>query len=804
MKKSILALLLAVLMVASLLPAAAMAQNVVAKIGDAEYTDLATALKAAQDGDIVEIMPGEYELVGDNGRPAFTIWNAVSIKGSGAGSTIITGRIEYGVTGKATDDCNTITVEGITLKPDGGNNDLGICWSNDQSGNANNTLSGYDLVVKNCILDGWKYAVGVNSNAASCKLTVTNTAFVDVFCAASVQEGSDNEIKSFVAADGSDMQMVAQVWGRSYNAYYDSYDKLVADIERKNPTLDGNNGGSIVWPAAAILNGEYYGTIQKAVDAAMSGATITVLPGTYNEVVTFGGKSLTIKAQYPAYYEGVTLSDESGQLSKFTGTFNTFNTDHACRADQKVIIEGFAFSGDGLKVGNTNQNGVGNLEVRNCTMTFGKNLTTGTGNPYGLLNYFVKVSDDTSDAYATVVVEDNYISGTPESNIIPIQLWHVESATVRNNVINLSGDNGLEAINISILKSDAVVTVEDNTISNANGGVYVTTWKCGDGTGNTPFTGNVNVNDNTFACGGTPIFIGFPDGATDDYAAFNGKLNYGGNTNNGVTVLPEVGQKPGHTAYYLVTYYPNNGGSKEFQLATHNEVINLPAAPYNPGYAFLGWNDGTTTYAAGSKYTVTKDTTFTASWVRHPDTEYVPEPEEPEEPEVPAFPFYDVPTSAWYYTAVKYVYDNKLMDGVDTYEFAPNATLTRAMVWTIIARMSGVDTTGGNTWYAKAQEWVITNGISDGENPNAAITRQELVTMLYRYAQIKGYDVSVGEDTNILSYVDATSISEYAVAAFQWSCGSGLTEGDENGALTPLATATRAQAAAMIMRFLSK
>ena len=232
-----------------------------------------------------------------------------------------------------------------------------------------------------------------------------------------------------------------------------------------------------------------------------------------------------------------------------------------------------------------------------------------------------------------------------------------------------------------------------------------------------------------------------------------------------------------------------------------NTKIKLPAAPSKSGYAFLGWSDGTTTYSALSPYTVTKDVTFTAVWVRHPDTPYVPEPEEPEEPEVPAFPFYDVPTSAWYYTAVKYVYDNKLMDGVDTYVFAPNDTLTRAMVWTIIARMSGVDTTGGNTWYAKAQEWVITNGISDGENPTAAITREQLVTMLYRYAQIKGYDVSVGENTNILSYVDATSIGEYAMSAFQWACGSGLTEGDENGALTPLATATRAQAAAMIMRF---
>ena len=270
------------------------------------------------------------------------------------------------------------------------------------------------------------------------------------------------------------------------------------------------------------------------------------------------------------------------------------------------------------------------------------------------------------------------------------------------------------------------------------------------------------------------------------------------NTQNGATITGINGAA--ETTNYTLTIDPANGGAKTVLSLPKGSPYTLPTVTKS-GYAFLGWSDGVSTYAAGTVITVTSNVTFTAVWVRHPDTPYVPEPEQPEQPETPTFPFYDVSSSAWYYTAVKYVYDNKLMDGVDTYVFAPNDTLTRAMVWTIIARMSGVDTTGGNTWYAKAQEWVITNGISDGENPTAAITREQLVTMLYRYAQIKGYDVSVGENTNILSYVDATSISEYAMSAFQWACGSGLTEGDENGALTPLATATRAQAAAMIMRF---
>ena len=162
--------------------------------------------------------------------------------------------------------------------------------------------------------------------------------------------------------------------------------------------------------------------------------------------------------------------------------------------------------------------------------------------------------------------------------------------------------------------------------------------------------------------------------------------------------------------------------------------------------------------------------------------------------------FTDVASGQWFYDAVMYVYENGIMNGMDKSTFAPDGSLTRAMVWTMLARMDGVETEGGDAWYSKAQAWAVENEVSDGTSPDGAITREQLVTMLYRYVQYKGIDVSVGEDTNILSYADAADISEYAVSAFQWACGSGLIKGDDNNALTPKADTTRAQAATMFMR----
>ena len=165
-----------------------------------------------------------------------------------------------------------------------------------------------------------------------------------------------------------------------------------------------------------------------------------------------------------------------------------------------------------------------------------------------------------------------------------------------------------------------------------------------------------------------------------------------------------------------------------------------------------------------------------------------------------ALPFTDVSAGAWYFDAVGYVYVGGLMDGVSDTLFDPDGTMTRAMVWAILARVDG-ETVTGDGWIETAREWAVAEGVSDGENANGYVTREQFATMLWRYASGKGYDVSIGEDTNILSYADFADLSKYAIPAMQWACGAGIVNGTSESTLTPQGEATRAQVAAMLMRF---
>ena len=196
-----------------------------------------------------------------------------------------------------------------------------------------------------------------------------------------------------------------------------------------------------------------------------------------------------------------------------------------------------------------------------------------------------------------------------------------------------------------------------------------------------------------------------------------------------------------------------------------------------------------------------------------------PKEDEPKEDEPKEWvnPFSDVKDGIWYYDTVKYVTENGIMNGVEDGKFAPDNTLTRAMLVTILYRAEGspevtADSKFGDVknadWYGAPVIWAAENGIVNGVTetefaPNNNITREQIATIIYRYAKnFKKYDVSVGENTNILSYGDFDKISSYAIEALQYTAGSGIMKGKTESTLNPLDNATRAEAATVVMRFI--
>lgn len=215
------------------------------------------------------------------------------------------------------------------------------------------------------------------------------------------------------------------------------------------------------------------------------------------------------------------------------------------------------------------------------------------------------------------------------------------------------------------------------------------------------------------------------------------------------------------------------------------------------------------TYMSGNEYTFQMPAGRVEIKVSFREIVVEPEP----------LPFTDVSENAWYAEAVRYVYAHGLMEDTSATAFSPDATTSRSMIAAILWRMAGspvvnyamdyTDVAQGQ-WYSEAIRWAASEGIVGGYGnglfgTNDPITREQFAVMLYRYAQEQGYDVSVGENTNILSYTDAADSAEYAIPAMQWAVGAGLITGTGDGStLTPQGQATRAQAAVMLMRFCEK
>ena len=271
------------------------------------------------------------------------------------------------------------------------------------------------------------------------------------------------------------------------------------------------------------------------------------------------------------------------------------------------------------------------------------------------------------------------------------------------------------------------------------------------------------------------------------------------------------GSSSGKTTYKVTTSAVNNGGvNASPSSAEKGAVITITLSP-DKGYKL-------------DKLTVTDGSGKTVSTVKKSDTvytftmpasavkvgvSYVKATETPSETK-----FNDVSANDWFASAVDYVTGKGMMNGTADNTFSPKANTTRGMVVTVLYRLENQPSTSAasftdvasGAYYANAVAWANANGIVSGYGsgkfgPNDKVTREQLAAILYRYAQYKKYDVSVGEDTNILSYDDAQSISTYAIPAIQWACGAGVVTGKSGSKLDPKGNATRAEVAAMLMRF---
>lgn len=256
------------------------------------------------------------------------------------------------------------------------------------------------------------------------------------------------------------------------------------------------------------------------------------------------------------------------------------------------------------------------------------------------------------------------------------------------------------------------------------------------------------------------------------------------------------GSSSGKTTYKVTTSAVNNGGvNASPSNAEKGATITITLSP-NKGYKL---DKLTVTDGSGKSVSTVKksDTVYTFTMPASAVTVGVSYAKADETPSKTTFN--DVSANDWFASAVDYVTGKGMMNGTAANTFSPKANTTRGMLMTVLARHAGEDTTGGSVWYEKGMNWAKANGVSDGTNPQVNITREQLAAMLYRYAQNKKYDVSGAKSLD--GYTDAQSVSSYAVPALQWANAAGVVNGKSGSKLDPKGYATRAEVAAMLMRF---
>ena len=621
-----------------------------------------------------------------------------------------------------------------------------------------------------------------------------------------------------------------------------------------NSALTFDENGKVVPSddAVAEVNGVPYKTLQAAIDAAEDIDTVTLVANVDEDIaagtplkvekdITIEGRSKTISLTL----KNSALDSGRDKILQIVGENAKLTLNNV-----KLDINGF--------VDNANEKGAcgdaidlylgGDLEANNSTIDID-----------GVAAAFViQTKGETIKLNNTTVTADNVRGNGSQGGEWTVNnssirftncgdnAFSVETATINSSdvVVNGSGLCGIMGADISIINGSTVTVtgsgkkLPQKSIYAPNGDAYnyaVELKKNGElkvEDSTLTLSGNVNLNgaaiDNIFVSAGT----------TTDTA--NGTVNAG-------FVVAEGSDQ-------LVVRMMDGNVQYSNQTVTKGDSVYLPTLSKS-GYTFTGWrvNNSNTIVRGGESYPITANTTFTAVWnmIMIPDTYdiavdqpahgtvdvsfsnasqgsvitvtatpdegyelvYITVDGEPISGNSFVMPdhavevsalfaeigkevnFVDVSRADWFYDYVQYVAQNGLMEGTTRTAFEPNASMTRAMFWTVLARIDG-ETITGDAWKTLAQTWAVESGISDGTNADALITREQMVTMLYRYA---GSPVAGG--MAISEFTDGASVSDYATDAVTWALSEGILTGMGDGILAPQGTATRAQAAAMLMRF---
>lgn len=284
---------------------------------------------------------------------------------------------------------------------------------------------------------------------------------------------------------------------------------------------------------------------------------------------------------------------------------------------------------------------------------------------------------------------------------------------------------------------------------------------------------------------------------TDDYTKETGYENNWDKVNSGSAAA---------AGKYIVKFETNGGSSVKNQSIAKDGTVTKPSDPTKTGFTFQGWYTDkglTKKYDFGTK--VTADLTLYAKWEAKKD--------DPKDDQDYLAAFTDVDKSAWYAEAVKYAVKNNLLKGISATEFAPEAEMSRAMFVTVLYRLEGeqkaalvnpFSDVAKDAWYKDAVIWAYSKGIVAGVSedtfaPNQSVTREQMAAILYQYARYKGCDMSKTADLS--QYSDSDEVSAWPLTAVKWANGASVVNGVSENALSPKTTATRAQAAAMFMRF---